>query len=46
MSKVAIIYHSYQGVTENLVDFLEEGIESGGGEGEIRRQAIHFPPQR
>lgn len=32
MSKVAIIYHSYQGVTENLVDFLEEGIESGGGE--------------
>lgn len=32
MSKVAIIYHSYQGVTEDLIDSLEKGIENGGGE--------------
>lgn len=35
MSEVAIIYHSYQGVTEDLVDSLAEGIESGGGDANL-----------
>ncbi|MFB6214713.1 MAG: flavodoxin family protein [Candidatus Bipolaricaulia bacterium] len=35
MSKVAIIYHSYQGVTEDLIDSLAEGVKGGGGEANL-----------
>lgn len=32
MNKVAVVYHSYRGVTDKLVQALVQGIAEGGGE--------------